>query len=166
MADRVIDFGAGDSRRVRDSGAGIYVPEVYIANPSVPVSPPTPAAADVVGGTGAAGATILTVPAGRTWRGVVALAAAASAAIGTAAATVVAAVNVAGAGATPAAGALVQMALALPITLAAATNGAAQANSVSLPDVVVIAPAGNAVTLTVTADAGVEARGTARGVLL
>lgn len=126
-----------------------------------------PVAANVVGDQGAAaGAVILTVPAGRTWSGVVRLSGQATAAVGAAAATVTAELTLAGAGAIPAPGVLVGLALALPVTTATATMGAQAADRTEVP-VVIVAAAGAPATLTLNASAGMTAvRASARGVLI
>lgn len=159
------------ARRMREVAPGVYAAEVVLAQPlagaqGVPVVQAIPLAADVQGGTGAAGATILNVPAGRTWRGSVAVAVSAVAAIGAAAVTLAGRVNVAGVGAVPAVGALVECPVSLAVTTATATMGASGHNSVVVTDVLVVAPAGNAVTLAVAADAGANVRATARGMLV
>lgn len=125
-----------------------------------------PFAADIRGGRGAlAGDVILTVPAGRTWRGTVHLTAQASQAIGAAAAVHTADINLAGVGATPAPGTLLSVAVAVPATTATATEGAAGRDDVSMP--LTIVAAGVDATLTIAASAGVTAvRASARGELI
>lgn len=163
MADMIITVGEtgnpSDKRRLRDMGGGVFAEEVAA------VQPP-PAADSVLGGAGDQGATILTVPAGRTWRGSLSLAASAQAAIGTAAASTGARLDIAGAGSLPAAGTLLRIPLAVPATTATATMGAGATGSISARDVTIIAGAA-AVTVTVVAEAvSVLASGTARGMLV
>lgn len=132
----------------------------------VPVAEAAPPAANLRGGRGAAaGATILTVPAGRTWKGEVHLTGQAANAIGAAAATHTADLVLAGAGATPAPGTLLSVALALPATTATATQGSYGRDSVSMP-MVIVAGSADAV-VTIAASAGMTAvRASARGELI
>lgn len=94
-----------------------------------------------------AATTVITVPAGRTWSGVVSVNCAcqnAGANAVTAQATGV--VSVAGAGATPAAGNYMRVTALAGANVAAGTVGDSGANSQSIP-LVVVAPGGNAVTV-------------------
>lgn len=119
------------------------------------------AAANVLDGTlsqanvgGATTSTLLTVPAGRTWRGEVAMAVAAQCPAASATTAFVDAVlNTAGTGVTPAAGAIAQLRAIAGINAAAGTVGTSGHNNIRVP-VTIIAPAGNSVTLTVTATGG------------
>lgn len=164
MADAIINTGGTnaptDRRRLRDMGGGVFAEEVAA------VAPP-PAAGNVVGGAGDQGVTILTVPAGRTWRGSLSLAASASAAIGAAAANTGARLDIAGTGALPAAGTLLRVPLALPGTAATGTIGASGSASTDITDVVIMAGPDAPATVAVVAEAAsVQASGTARGMLV
>jgi hypothetical protein len=86
--------------------------------------------------------TLLTIPAGRTWVGSIALAATNSAASG---ATAIASISTAGTGVTPAAGAL----LKVHCSTVGTTAGLASQNN-EIGPVTVVAPTGNSVTLTLT----------------
>lgn len=174
MADVTVDrdgTGGDLPRRFREVAPGVFAQEVVLAQPLAGVqkqptaaSTPVPVAADVVGGRGAAaGAVVLTVPAGRTWRGVLELAASAVAAIGAAAANRSARLDLAGVGATPAAGVLLEVPLALPVTAATATMGAG-ASLASSTSLVIVAAAVDAV-VTLQGDA-TTMRASARGELL
>jgi hypothetical protein len=90
----------------------------------------------------AAAQTLLTVPAGRTWLGSLALAATNTAAAG---ATGISTIATAGTGVVPAAGPLLKVHCS---TVGTTAGLASQNNAIS--DVLVVAPAGNAVTLTLT----------------
>lgn len=126
---------------------------------------PTPAPGDIVGGRGAAaGAVILRVPAGRTWRGSVHLAAVAHAAIGDAAAIRTCRLDLAGAGVTPAAGIFLELPLALAVTAATATQGSNDRAGTTMPGVVIVAGGAEA-TLTLNGDA-TQMRASARGELI
>lgn len=160
MADKVVN-----QQRLRDLGGGVFAPEVTIGMPagsSVPVQSATPLPADVLGGTGGGGQTILTVPAGRTWKGSLSLSVSVSAAVGAAGGPQTCGLDLTGAGATPAAGRIVQVTVVLPTTTATATAGAAGDNAAHLSDVVIVAGAGAPAVLAVTGSAS----GTARGVLI
>ena len=125
-----------------------------------------PAIANIVSGRATAdAATIITIPAGRTWKGKVTLAASLSAALNTAAVAAVPTVSIAGAGATPAAGAILGRPLHVPLSTATATNGSYVAGTADT-DLIVTAPAGNAVTLTLQLGGATAASATAAGVLL
>lgn len=121
---------------------------------SLPVSPPAPAAADVVAGRQAstattAATTLVTVPAGRTWVGEVG--ASVSVSVAAAAATAgraSAEISTAGAGATPAAGVYLGVDALTGANATTGTVGTQAANYACAPWTVV-APAGNAVTIQV-----------------
>jgi hypothetical protein len=125
----------------------------------------TPNPANVLHGETAAIATIITVPAGRTWRGTLVIAGAVAAAAGAAAINAIANIKVNGTGSVPTAGTnLLTLPLSTPV-VAAATAGIAIAASVTLTDVVVVAPPANAVTVDFNPTAA-TARAVAHGVLL
>lgn len=126
-----------------------------------------PLAANVVGGRGAAaGEVILTVPAGRTWRGTLHLAGQASNAIGAAAATHTADLVLAGVGAVPAPGTILSVAVANAASTATATSGTSGRDDVSMP-VTIVAAAGAPATVTLAMSAGMTAvRASARGELI
>lgn len=86
--------------------------------------------------------TLLTIPAGRTWVGSLAISGTNTAAAG---ATAIATIATAGSGVIPAAGAL----LKVHCSTVGTTAGLAAANN-NISDVVVVAPAANSVTLTLT----------------
>lgn len=90
----------------------------------------------------AAAQTLLTIPAGRTWVGSIALAGTNSAAAG---ATAIATIATAGTNVIPAAGPLLKVHCS---TVGTTAGLASQNNAIS--DVVVVAPAANSVTLTLT----------------
>jgi hypothetical protein len=124
---------------------------------SLPTDVAVPAAADIVAGHQAFTATtpattVITVPAGRTWRGSVSLTCAVTnqaAATGTANALGV--VTTAGVGVTPAAGTYVSCEARAGGNAATGTVGSQGNDSLTVPEMVVVAPAGNAVTLAVAA---------------
>lgn len=126
-----------------------------------------PAGANVlVGRATADAAVIITIPAGRTWKGSVQL----SGALGTAAATAGASasptVSTAGVGVVPAAGAIVGLDLRTGGGVATGTVGTNSEAAITAPDVTVIAPAGNAVTLTLQLGGATLASASAIGLLL
>lgn len=135
-------------------GAGTLVP-VSAANrlPTATTSG-APAAANILNGfltfaATTAATTLITVPAGRTWTGTVAVSCAASTtAAATAAGQARAVVSVAGVGVTPAAGTVLAVEAKAAANAATGTSGDSAANSLSAP-LVVVAPAGNAVTVQV-----------------
>lgn len=112
-----------------------------------------PAATDVLAGflshaATTAAAALITVPAGRTWTGTISVAAAASTAAGVAAAGQArAVVTTAGVGAIPA-GTLMAAEARSAANAATGTSGDSNSTALSVP-VVVVAPAGNAVTVQV-----------------
>jgi hypothetical protein len=107
--------------------------------------------------------TLLTIPAGRTWIGVISITASLVNAAGAAAASARPTISTAGAGVIPAAGTILGCDLSVAIS-AAAANGNQDSNSVS-QRLVVIAPAGNAVTLTTAASTSTTASFAATGEL-
>lgn len=154
MGESVVELWANNAR-------------VGTANP-LPTAPAVmaiPAADVVVGRATANAATIITVPAGRIWRGTVVLSAALATAAATAGATASPTVSVAGAGATPAAGVVLGLALATGGGAATGTVGTNSQDSVVVP-LVVVAPAGNAVTLTLQTGGATTASATASGDLI
>lgn len=125
-----------------------------------------PATANIVSGRATAdAATIITVPAGRTWKGTVSLTASLATAIGAAATAATPTVSIAGAGATPAAGAILGRPLNVAASAATATNGSNVAGNADT-ELTVAAPAGNAVTLTLQLGGATAASATATGLLL
>jgi len=133
-------------------GAGV-ASRVSASNP-IPTQPGAPVAANILVGfqsfTSTTGATtVITVPAGRTWQGTVAVSCACQTVAATATAGQARAViSVAGAGATPAAGTVGACEAKNGANAATGTVGTQAANSVTFP-LVVIAPGGNAVTVQV-----------------
>lgn len=114
-----------------------------------------PVAADVVVGHLAhtattAAAAFLTVAAGETWRGTVAITCdvANIAGTGTTAGQALGVVAAAGTGVTPAAGTVLSCEARCGANAATGTSGTQGANSIAVQDFVVIAPVGNSVTLT------------------
>lgn len=105
--------------------------------------------------------TLITVPAGRTWMGAIALSATNTTAGGS---TATATINTAGAGVIPAAA--VNLLRVHCSTVGTVAGLASQNNEV--PDVTIVAPAGNAVTLTLTNSTGTTftSDATAVGILL
>jgi hypothetical protein len=104
-------------------------------------------------------AAIVTVPAGRTWVGSLSITASiAENGADTVQASTIAILAVAGAGVTPPAGTVLSCSAYAGANVAAGTTGNAGNNNVTAPQVVVIAPAGNSVTInastTITGDAG------------
>lgn len=124
---------------------------------SLPNEAGVPAAADIVAGHQAftattAATTVITVPAGGTWRGSISLSCDASrVAAATTAAQALGEVTIAGAGSTPAAGTYVSCEARAGANAATGTTGTQAANTVTVPEFVVVAPAGNAVTVQATA---------------
>ena len=119
---------------------------------SLPVSPPTPVAADILAGRQAftattAATTLITVPAGRTWVGEVGASCASSVAAANATAgQALAEISTAGTGVTPAAGVYFGVDALQGANSATGTVGGGAANFGSMP-LVVIAPVGNGVTV-------------------
>jgi hypothetical protein len=110
------------------------------------------------------GATIITVPAGQTWRGSVTLSAALSAAIGVGALSASPSVTVQGTGAVPASGTvLTQLTLSTPAVAALALVGLGLTDSREAGEVKVTAPAGNAVTLQLNTGSATGAAAQAHG---
>lgn len=123
---------------------------------TLPVSSGAPGAADILVGhqafTASGGTTVITVPAGRTWVGQITIACD----VGIAAASAVAGqalglVSTVGAGATPAAGNHLSCEARAGANGATGTVGSSGAATVVVPDFYVVAPAGNAVTVDMTA---------------
>lgn len=159
MADKLVDLGGWGTVRLKDMGDGTFATVIAVA--SAP-----PAAANILTGRATAnGGTVITVPAGRIWRGTVALSAALATAAATAGATATPTVSTAGAGVTPAAGAVLGLALATGGGVATGTVGTNAQNSVAAP-LTVIAPAGNAVTLTLQTGGATVASASAVGELV
>jgi hypothetical protein len=115
-----------------------------------------PPAADVLDGQAqrpsAGTTTILTVPAGRTWVGEVGLSLSASNEPVTATGLVTAEIATAGVGVTPPAGQNCAVSVALPSTVTGALSGVSGTAQNVMP-LTVIAPAGNAVTITIVVPA-------------
>lgn len=133
---------------------------------SLPTVGSKPAAADILNGQINAIGTIITIPAGRTWRGSITIAGSVSVAPGGAAVVAVPNVKVNGAGAVPTAGVIVAiLPLTVPAVGATATNGSALSGSVTIPTLVAIAPANNAITVDFDPSLA-TARGIAIGQLL
>ena len=134
-------------------GAGT-ASRVSTANP-VPTQPGAPVAANILVGfqtfaatTGAT--TVITIPAGRTWQGTIAISCTCQTVAATATAGQARAViSVAGTGVTPAAGNVAACEAKNGANAATGTVGTQAANSVTFP-LVVIAPGGNSVTVQVT----------------
>lgn len=171
MPDKIVAQHTGFVERWREVRADEFAQEVVLVQPltggqSIPTRDGAPNAADIRSGQGAAGATILTVPAGRTWIGTATLEVSHAAAMGAAAATVTGSIDISGAGSTPAPGKLVEIALAIPATTATAAIGAADTLSVTIPDVVIVAPSANSVVLTVVAGGATVVRGVVVGALV
>ena len=124
---------------------------------SLPTDVAVPAAADMLSGHQAfvatvGATTVITVPAGRTWVGAVALAcdvALAAAVVTTGRAF--AQVTTAGTGVTPAAGTYLSCEARAGANAATGTVGSQESTSLVVPDFYVAAPAGNAVTLQMSA---------------
>lgn len=131
------------------NGAGVLTP--VSATDPVPTSGGAATAANILTGTfnvlaTTAATTVITVPAGRTWVGTVAISCAcATAAAGTTAGQARAVVTTAGTGVTPA-GTVVACDARNGANAATGTVGSQAANSLSVP-LTVIAPAGNSVTV-------------------
>lgn len=131
---------------------------------TVATSAAAPVAADVLGAVATVTATggpttLITIPAGRTWVGTVAVnVSAANAAANATAGRALGYISTAGTNVTPAAGALIAVDARCGANAATGTVGSQSSNS-DRQNVVVIAPAGNDVTLTiqtvVTGTAGV-----------
>jgi hypothetical protein len=126
--------------------------------------PATPAAATVLAGyqsftNTTAATTLVTIPAGKTWQGTVAVSAAcAEAAAGTGQPQALGVISVAGAGATPAAGNYFAVQAMCGANAATGATGDGDSNFGSIP-MIVVAPAGNSVTIQVTTTtAGTAAR--------
>ena len=121
---------------------------------SVAATTPVPAAAEVIAGHLAhtattAAATIITVAAGKTWMGTVSICCDSSTAAATATAgQALGIVATAGTGVTPSAGTYLSCEARNGANAATGTVGSQGANSVTIQDFVIIAPVGNAVTLT------------------
>jgi hypothetical protein len=124
------------------------------------VTPDVPAAVNIVGGSTQStttAQTVITIPAGRTWKGTVGLSIAQSAAASTNAS-----IQTAGANVVPAAGTIVVAAVDTEVTAAGFSSDAAVSS-----DVYVQAPAANAVTLVTNwATAPTSASAWANGILL
>lgn len=135
-------------------GAGVLVPVSAANRLPTATTEGAPTAANVLNGfltfaATTAATTLITVPADRTWTGKVAVSCAASTAAAlTAAGQARAVVTTAGVGVTPAAGTVFAVEAKAAANAATGTVGNAAANSLSI-DLVVVAPAGNAVTLQV-----------------
>jgi hypothetical protein len=143
-----VEDAAGDVMAIDASG----YPTVNV-NGTVSTSAAVPVAANVIAGTVShtsttAAATIVTIAAGKTWRGTIGI----SCDVGIAAASATAGqalgvITTAGTNATPAAGTYLACEARAGANAATGTVGAQGANSVACSDFVVIAPAGNAVTI-------------------
>lgn len=131
---------------------------------TLPVISGAPGAADIVSGhqeftATTAATTVITVPAGRTWVGSIAIACdvALDAAV-TTQGRAIATVTTAGAGVTPAAGTYFSPEARAGANATAGLVGTQGATSLVVPDFYVVAPAGNAVTVqaaaTITGTAG------------
>lgn len=127
---------------------------VFLSGVPVETVTAAPTAENLLGGAlshaaTTASATLLTVPAGRTWSGTVSIAAAAATAAGSATeGQARAVVSTAGAGAAPSGTVAAAEARSAP-NAATGTVGNAGSTTVTVP-VVVVAPAGNPVTLMLT----------------
>lgn len=110
------------------------------------------------------GGTIITIPAGRVWQGVVTISA--SVLVGTAGAAVSASarVSTAGTGVVPAAGDYVRLDIGSPVS-AATLSGTGSNSSVSAP-LTVAAPSGNSVTLVLNSTNTTTQSASASGLLL
>lgn len=153
MPDRI----QNESRHV-DLGDGTFAPQVVIkAAPgagALNVTPGAPAASNILVGVlshaiTTAATTLMTVPAGRTWTGMVVVTcttsvAAASATAGQARAVV----TTAGVGVVPAAGSVLAAEARAGANAATGTVGSSNSVTQSIP-LTVVAPAGNAVTVQV-----------------
>lgn len=121
---------------------------------SLPVSAPTPLAADVLAGrqvftATTAATTLITIPAGRTWVGQVGASVATSVvAAATTAGRASAEISTAGTGVTPGAGVYLGVDALQGANAATGTVGGGNSNFGSTP-LTVVAPAGNAVTVQV-----------------
>ena len=119
------------------------------------VTPGAPTAANILDGFNTQSATqgattLITIPAGRTWKGKIGASCfIACAAANTTNGTAACVFSVAGAGATPAAGSIFAVRAQAAPTAAGGTTGTCGSNFGST-DVVVIAPAGNSVTIQTT----------------
>lgn len=155
----------GTPRRLVDAA------DVPVGTPTNPLTTSAvavaPAAANVVAGRATVdAATIITIPAGRTWKGSVSLSGALGTAPAVAGATATPTVSIAGVGAVPAAGAIVGLALRTGGGVATGTVGTNAEAATTIPEVTVIAPAGNAVTLTLQLGGATAASASAIGVLV
>lgn len=161
MADQFVTINEGGTitKRLKDMGDGTF------AEIAAPETQMVAAANVLVGRATADAATIITVPAGRVWRGTVALSAAMGTAAAVAGVTATPTVSVAGTGVTPAAGVVLGLALRTGGGAATGTVGTNSQGSVSLP-LTVIAPSGNEVTVTLQTGGATVASATASGELL
>lgn len=132
---------------------------------TVPVPFATAAANILVGSATADAATIITIPAGRAWKGTVVLSAALGTAPAVAGATADPTVSTAGTNVVPAAGVVLRTALRTGGGSAAATVGTNSQGTASIP-LTVIAPPGNAATLTLQLGGATAASASASGELL
>ena len=136
------------------SGEAVPVSGTVSVSGTVPTTMAAPVAADVIAGHLAhtattAAATIITVAAGETWRGTISICC--DVAIAAASATAGQALGVlatAGTGVTPSAGTYLTCEARAGANAATGTVGSSAANAVVIQDFVLIAPVGNAVTLT------------------
>lgn len=140
------DVHDASDKTLRVKGAG--------SGGSIPVTSGTPAAADILNGyrsttTSDAATAFLTIPAGRTWVGTVGLAVSVTTpAASPTAGQALGVISIAGVGATPA-GDVFGVEARSGANAATGTTGDSGNNTGTMP-LTVIAPAGNAVTLTLT----------------
>ena len=148
-----------DGNSITVTGTGALV--------TAPGAPAASLAADIlVGRATADAATIITIPAGRTWQGSITLSGGLSSAAAAAAASATPTVSVAGTGVVPAAGILVGLSLRTGGGVATGTVGTNSQGVVCVPAVTVVAPAGNAVTVTLQTGGATLAAASAIGLLL
>lgn len=143
--------GSSDVQNIQGIAGGVTVP--ISAPAAIPTLPGAPTAANIVTGFRAdtvttAAATILTVPQGRTWSGFVGINVnSGEVAGGAVQSDAEGIISVAGAGATPPAGSIVKARAAIAANAATGTVGNGGAANTGPVPLVVIAPAGNAVTI-------------------
>lgn len=146
---------SGTATSVNTGNADAGTQRVVLASnqPAVSVSSSVTTAANVLVGTlshtaTTAAATIITIPAGRTWVGTIGISADIGAnAASTTAGQALGLIATAGTGVTPAAGTVLPCEARAGANAATGTSGTQGSNSVTIP-ITVIAPAGNSVTLT------------------
>jgi hypothetical protein len=137
------------------AATGVQTMQGIAGGVALPVSTAAPTAANILNGFGSfaattAATTLITVPATRTWVGTVGLSvASAIAAASTVAGQARGVITVAGTNVTPAAGTVMAAEAKAGANAAAGTVGSSADHSASMP-LVVVAPAGNAVTVQVT----------------